>query len=79
MIDKDKKLHNEEDLDKDAINRLKEMIPTITSIKLSGHSYGLEACKLIGNIIKDAPNLKVITFITNCFRSLISVTSSLEN
>lgn len=48
-----------QDLDTDAIDKLKGMVESLTTITLSGHSYGLEACKFLGDIIKDAKNLKV--------------------
>lgn len=52
-------MDSEEDLDQEAVSRLKEMVPNLTSITLSGHSYGLEACKFIGGILADAPKIKV--------------------
>lgn len=63
---KDKLIHKEEDISAEVISSLKSSLPTLTKITLSGSSYGLEACKLIGGIIKDAPNLKRLNF-SNCF------------
>ncbi|CAI2371104.1 unnamed protein product [Moneuplotes crassus] len=62
MPGKDKNLLKPEDLDQDAMQELKDLIPNLNSITLSGHSYGLDACKYIGDIIKDAPNLTKINF-----------------
>jgi Ran GTPase-activating protein 1 len=62
MPGKDKQLHKVEDLDQEALAQLKEMVPTMTSITLSGHSYGLEACQHIGEIIAKADNLRKINF-----------------
>ena len=66
MPGKDKQLEKVEDLDSEAISELKSKASTITHIKLSGHSYGLEACEHIGDILEEAKNLTHIDF-SNCF------------
>lgn len=66
MPGKDKQLEKVEDLDQEAIQELKTNVATITSIKLSGHSYGLEACQHIGDILADATKLTHVDF-SNCF------------
>lgn len=66
MPGKDRQLEKVEDLDSAAIAELKEKVSNITSIKLSGHSYGLAACEHIGEILADAHKLTHIDF-SNCF------------
>ena len=63
---KDKLIHKEGDISADVITSLKNSLPNLAKITLSGSSYGLEACQLIGDIIKDAPKLKRLNF-SNCF------------
>lgn len=56
-------------MDKDAVQQLKEMVPRLTTITLSGHSYGLGACQYIGDIIKDATKLRVNLNVLNYYRN----------
>ena len=69
---KDKLITTEDDISAEVIASLKSSLPNLTKITLSGCSYGLEACKLIGGIIKDAPNLKSINF-SNTFIGKLKV------
>ena len=66
MPGKDKKLDKITDLPRSVISALNFDIARITEIRLSGHSYGVEVCKFLGDILKDSEKLKYVDF-SNCF------------